>query len=122
MEPVSASIEFQLLKLTRWRKESADHVEGLAMRKARIRKPTQTEASNGFQAGQWNLQIKPSRALKKNTNTDSQKREISGKVPSGDVRMTANIRSDLHIKLKIAAAERRTTIGELIEELIERHL
>ncbi len=46
----------------------------------------------------------------------------SGKVPSGDVRMTANIRSDLHVQLKIAAAQGRTTIGELIEELVQRHL
>ncbi|OIR07166.1 hypothetical protein GALL_107550 [mine drainage metagenome] len=36
--------------------------------------------------------------------------------------MTANIRTDLHVKLKIVAAERRTTIGELIEELVERNL
>jgi hypothetical protein len=43
-------------------------------------------------------------------------------VPEGDVRLTANIREDLHLKLKIVAATRRTTIGELIEELVERHL
>jgi hypothetical protein len=42
----------------------------------------------------------------------------SGKVPTGDVRLTANVRSDLHLKLKIEVAKRRTTIGELIEELI----
>lgn len=47
---------------------------------------------------------------------------LSGQVPEGDVRLTANIRDDLHLKLKIAAARRRTTIGELIEELVEKHL
>ena len=36
-----------------------------------------------------------------------------------DVRQTANIRGDLHLKLKILAAEKRTTVGELIEEWIE---
>ena len=46
----------------------------------------------------------------------------SGKVPDNDVRLTANIRGDLHLKLKIAAAKRRTTIGELIEELISKHI
>jgi outer membrane biosynthesis protein TonB len=46
----------------------------------------------------------------------------SGQVPEGDVRLTANIREDLHLKLKIAAARRRTTIGELIEELVEEYL
>jgi hypothetical protein len=47
---------------------------------------------------------------------------LSGQVPEGDVRLTANIREDLHLKLKIAAARRRTTIGELIEELVEEYL
>jgi hypothetical protein len=43
----------------------------------------------------------------------------SGLVPEGDVRLTANIRGDLHLKLKILAAQKRTTIGELIEEWIQ---
>ena len=47
---------------------------------------------------------------------------VPGPVPEGDVRLTANIREDLHLKLKIIAATRRTTIGELIEELVEHNL
>lgn len=50
------------------------------------------------------------------------KKGLSGLVPENDVRLTANIRKDLHLKLKIAAAEQRTTIGELIEKLVEKHL
>jgi hypothetical protein len=50
------------------------------------------------------------------------KQTLSGLVPEGDVRLTANIRDDLHLKLKIIAARRRTTIGELIEELVEKYL
>lgn len=50
------------------------------------------------------------------------KSPLSGQVPKGDVRLTANIREDLHLKLKIAAARRRTTIGELLEEMVEKHL
>jgi hypothetical protein len=50
------------------------------------------------------------------------KQTLSGQVPEGDVRLTANIRDDLHLKLKIIAARRRTTIGELIEELVEKYL
>ena len=46
----------------------------------------------------------------------------SGLVPEGDVRLTANIRADLHMKLKMYAVENRTTIGEVIEGLIERHI
>ena len=43
----------------------------------------------------------------------------AGLVPEGDVRLTANIRGDLHLKLKIRAAQERTTVGELIEQWIE---
>ncbi len=52
----------------------------------------------------------------------------SGLVPAGDVRLTANIRRDLHKRLKDAAAQRQYetgkgfTIGELIEELIDAHV
>lgn len=42
----------------------------------------------------------------------------SGKLPLGDARLTANIRSDLHLRLKIRAAQEHTTAGELIEQWI----
>ncbi len=60
-----------------------------------------------------------SRSKKKGTESV---RPTSGQVPEGDVRLTANIREDLHLKLKIAAAQKRTTIGELIEMLVAKHL
>jgi len=47
---------------------------------------------------------------------------LSGKVPAGDVRLSANIDQDIHLKLKIAAARERTTIGELIERLVQDNL
>ena len=53
---------------------------------------------------------------------EKNKGSVSGLVPKGDVRLTANIRSDLHTRLKIEAAMRRTTIGELVEELIDSHI
>jgi hypothetical protein len=53
---------------------------------------------------------------------DAVAKAVSGLVPEGDVRLTANIRQDLHLRLKIAAAHRRTTIGEIIEELVEKHV
>ena len=43
----------------------------------------------------------------------------SGQVPQGDVRLTANIRGDLHQRLRIRAVTERTTVGELIERWIE---
>jgi hypothetical protein len=49
-------------------------------------------------------------------------RRGSGLVPEGDIRLTANIREDLHLRLKIAAAKQRTTIGEIIEELVEKYV
>ena len=43
----------------------------------------------------------------------------SGQIPEGDVRLTANIREELHQKLKIRAVQERTTVGDLIEEWVE---
>lgn len=62
------------------------------------------------------------RSKKRNAGPAPKSRSLSGLVPQGDVRLTANIREDLHLKLKIAAAQQRTTIGELIEALVERHI
>ena len=56
----------------------------------------------------------------KRVQTEPQGR--SGLFAREDVRLTANIRKDLHLKLKIEAAQRRTTIGELIEDLVKKHL
>lgn len=55
----------------------------------------------------------------KATKRASGKAKVSGQVPEGDVRLTVNIREDLHQRLKIRAVEQRTTVGELIEEWIE---
>lgn len=46
----------------------------------------------------------------------------SGQVPEGDVRLTANIQREIHLKLKMASAMTRTTMGELIEQLIAEKL
>jgi len=46
----------------------------------------------------------------------------SGQVPDGKVGLHANIRDDLHLRLKIEAAKRRITIGDLLEELIQKNL
>ncbi len=80
-------------------------------------------------------QPKPAAALKKSTPAAKKKapakktaaalpspRRGSGLVPEGDIRLTANIREDLHLRLKIAAARQRTTIGEIIEELVEKYI
>lgn len=46
----------------------------------------------------------------------------SGQIPDGDVRLTANIKEELHTRLKIEAAKRRMSIGDLVEELIESNI
>ena len=40
-------------------------------------------------------------------------------VPVGDVRLTANISKVHHHKVKLAALRKNTTIGELLERLID---
>jgi len=60
--------------------------------------------------------------LPKLSSRAKQPRPLSGLVPAGDVRLTANIKEEIHLQMKIVAAQRRTTIGELIEELVENYL
>lgn len=62
------------------------------------------------------------RGGRKKTPTAPAKTYAAGLVPAGDVRLTINIRQDLHLRLKIAAAHERTTIGEIIEELVEQYV
>ncbi|MBJ6751563.1 hypothetical protein [Geomonas anaerohicana] len=64
----------------------------------------------------------PARGSKRGRLPKGAVKAVSGLVPEGDVRLTANIRQDLHLKLKIASAYRRITIGEIIEELVEKYV
>ena len=53
--------------------------------------------------------------------TDQKKPSTSGQVPAGYVRLSANIKEDLHLRLKIMSARERRTIGNILEEWIEQH-
>ena len=94
-----------------------------------ILKPTMGAAALDFAAGSQQGAVgKTSSNNEGANNTKPAKRvktpskQVSGLVPEGDVRLTANISEKHHIKLKVAAATQRTTIGELIEYLIEKAL
>jgi hypothetical protein len=50
------------------------------------------------------------------------KEEKATAAPAGDVRLTINLREDLHMKLKLRAVKDKTTAGELIESLVEQYL
>ena len=52
----------------------------------------------------------------------TKKKSASGQVPAGDVRLVANIRKDLHKRLKHAAVDQETTVGDILEELIDKYL
>jgi len=43
----------------------------------------------------------------------------AGMVPAGDIRLTVNVRADIHQRLKIRAVQERTTVGDLIEAWVE---
>ena len=85
-----------------------------------LKKPTlNTDAVRAFAEGATSKQTNAARgkgAARAETAPAGQK---SGLVPEGDVRLTANIRGDLHLKLKIRAATERTTVGELIEAWVD---
>ncbi|MDP6586069.1 MAG: hypothetical protein QF535_15575 [Anaerolineales bacterium] len=69
-----------------------------------LKKPTLDTAAMNF-------------AEKKPTET---KQTTGNQVPAGDVRLTANISKAHHRKIKLAALHQDTTIGELLEQLIDK--
>lgn len=97
-------------------------------RGAQIAKPNLHGAAIAFASGAQ----KPQEALPKEKAPDalpSRKetapragKSLSGLIPEGDVRLTANIREDLHMRLKMESVKKRITIGEIIESWIEEKL
>ena len=97
--------------------------------KTTLKKPTLStedvlafaERPSGAPQGDKNTKVGKDKGGAKKITPDSPE-NLSGKVPAGDVRLSANIDQDIHLKLKIAAAKERTTIGELIERLVQDNL
>ena len=94
-----------------------------------ILKPTMGAAALGFATGSQQEAVgrtlgggQGAGAAKAGKSAKAPSKQVSGLVPAGDVRLTANISEEHHIKLKVAAATKRTTIGELIEQLIDKGL
>ena len=87
---------------------------------ATLKKPTLTTADvQAFAEGAAGGTTEPARGRGAVRAEAAPPGQRSGLVPEGDVRLTANIRGDLHLKLKIRAAQERTTVGELIEQWVE---
>jgi hypothetical protein len=49
------------------------------------------------------------------TRKDAPTGHRGGLVPAGDVRLTVNIRSDVHQALKVRSVQEHTTVGDMIE-------
>jgi hypothetical protein len=102
------------------------------IRKPTLSKPSTTPSRTFEAAAEFADAQKPPKAASREKPRPSQRtaqstasaagKGLSGQIPEGDVRLTANIRQDLHLRLKIAAAIQGTTIGELLEGLIEKHV
>ena len=85
-----------------------------------LKKPTlSTDAVRAFAEGATDEKTGAGKGMGGARSETAPVGQKSGLVPEGDVRMTANIRADLHLALKIRAAQERTTVGELIEQWIE---
>jgi len=84
-----------------------------------LKKPISNDAVLAFAEAAQGTQKTTVRGEGLSRSENAPKGQKSGLLPSGDVRLTANIREDLHLKLKIKAAQERTTIGELIERWVE---
>ena len=84
-----------------------------------LKKPISSDAVLAFAEGAQAAKKATARGTGLSNSENAPKGQKSGLLPPGDVRLTANIREDPHLKLKIKAAQERTTIGELIESWIE---
>lgn len=84
-----------------------------------LKKPIRSDAVLAFAEGARGTKSVTGRGAGLSNSENAPKGQKSGLLPPGDVRLTANIREDLHLKLKIRAAQERTTIGELIERWVE---
>lgn len=83
-----------------------------------LKKPTlQRDAVLSFAEGKKRTAGSPAGRVKSSA-ANAARGEKSGLIPEGDVRLTANVRADLHMKLKMRAVQERTTVGELIEAWI----
>ncbi|RNC68586.1 MAG: hypothetical protein ED859_09735 [Desulfuromonadales bacterium] len=92
-------------------KTSSGDVRGAKKSSTEVKKSKTEKVTNKAAAATGKRSVAPSRP-----------QGSSGLVPEGDVRLTANMREDLHLKLKIAAAQQRTTIGEILEALVEKYV
>ena len=84
---------------------------------ATLKKPTLTTAAvQAFAEGAPTAAARGKGAARAEAAPAGQK---SGLVPEGDVRLTVNIRDDVHQALKIRAVQERTTVGDLIEAWVD---
>lgn len=87
---------------------------------ASLKKPELSrDAVLGFVEGSQNGRGAATRTRGISRSENAPAGQKSGLIPQGDVRLTANIREELHTKLKVRVAQERTTVGELIEAWIE---
>jgi len=55
-------------------------------------------------------------------NPPDRPKSVSGNIPEGDIRLSSNIDRGIHYRLKMAAVKEHTTIGQLIERLVDENL
>ncbi|MFC5499631.1 hypothetical protein ACFPOE_18960 [Caenimonas terrae] len=85
-----------------------------------LKKPTLNDSAVlAFAEGSMKRESAATKGKVAAKSENAPKGQKSGLVPTGDVRLTVNIRDDLHQRLKIRAVQERTTVGELIEQWIE---
>lgn len=94
-----------------------------------IQKPTLSSAAQTFIAGQDSAVAKPPPIVQGVDSLRYKKpfvasaTQINGRLPpTSDTRLTVNISKEHHLKIKLAAIKQSTTVGELIEEWIDKNL
>lgn len=92
------------------------------MKRAQISKPTiDTAQALKFATGAAESKPAPRRRKPAEAATKASASRVFF-APEGDKRLTINMRQELHKKLKMAAVQQDTTVGEILEALVEKHL
>jgi predicted HicB family RNase H-like nuclease len=87
-----------------------------------LKKPTLAEDALAFAEGDTKPKATVKKAAVKKTAQKARQKSVPGQLKEGDVKLTANVKEELHTKLKVKAAMERTSISDIVERLLEKYM
>ncbi len=87
-----------------------------------IKKPTTADTALAFAEGKTTAKKRSPRVIAKKSTQKAKPKTVPGQLKEGDVKLTANVKEELHIKLKVKAAMERTSISDIVERLLVKYM